>query len=147
MRPASSDPGAGAQIVSSVRRRQPHLLRDVEAEAHRQLRRRRALPRVEDDLGRLGVHPDVRLRARGHVAALSERATHQHEPAEQLRQRRFGADGERHVRQRAGRDEPELAGTGARLLDDHGRRLAVGHVPGRISGDEATEPLLAVHDR
>jgi hypothetical protein len=90
--------------------RHDDLLRHLEAHAPRQLGRRGAGPALEDLRGCLGVHPHVRLRARCHVAALAVRAAHQREAAQQLRQPGLTLGGERHVRQRAGRDQEDLAG-------------------------------------
>ena len=60
----------------------------------------------------LRVDAGVPFRHRGGVAAVVEGPAHDHQPAQQLRQSRLGAQGQRQVRQRAGGDPDQLAGVG-----------------------------------
>ena len=67
-------------------------------------------PGREDLGGRLGVDNDVPLRDRRRVAEMVIGAAHDHQSAQQRRQRGFGAQGQRQIGQRAGRHPDQFAG-------------------------------------
>ena len=69
----------------------------------------------------------------------AERAAHQRVAAEQPRQRRLAQDREREVGQRAERDERDLAGPPARLVEDDVDRVAVARAA-RVGGGSSAWP-------
>src|SRR5207245_430441 len=91
------------------------------------------------------IHPDVGLGARGDVAAGPVGAAHQREAAEQRRERGFELQGERHVRQRSGRDERHLAAAPSGLLRDQRRSVPRRDRLRVVTGDVRAESFGAVH--
>ena len=105
------------------------LLGDVETEGERSRDRRvggdRLSPGAKHDLGGLGVAVDVPLGRRGRVARHAERAAHQRVALEEAGQSRLAQDREREVRQRPERDQRDLAGPAAGLVEDQVDGMAV----------------------
>ena len=113
-------------------------LGDVQAERARAGRRAAARrsahpgPGAQDDRQRLRVDARVPFGRRCRVARRAVGAAHHHEAREQPRQLGLAEDRDRDVRQRAQRDERDLAGPAAGLRDDEvGRRAASTGPPGR----------------
>ena len=74
--------------------------------------------RVEHQIGGLRVVEEVRVGVRGDVPRHGDRAAHDHDGAEQVRQVRFEQDREGDVGQRAQREEGQLAGLGSGQPDE-----------------------------
>ena len=115
----SGESGAGAHTSSRSGRRM--IARSVMSRPTQIGRRSSSTPEkaVKTSAAASRVHPDVRLRGGRHVAAAGERPAHQRESAQQLGKARLLAEGERDVREGAGRDEEHLTRPVARRADDH----------------------------
>ncbi len=87
-------------------------------------------PGAQHDPCRLRVAVQVPLAGRGRVAGHAEGPTHAHVSAEQPGEGRLAFEGQGEVRQRTERDQRDLTGETAGLLDDQVNPMAVGHRPG-----------------
>ncbi len=84
-------------------------------------------PRIEADLGRLGIDVHVPFGRRGGVARRAVRAAHHHPAAEQLGQRRVALDRKGQVGERPEGDERDLPGPATCLLEDDVHPVSVRH--------------------
>ena len=101
-------------------------------------------PGAEDDLRRVRVAVDVPLGGRRRVAGHAEGAAHEHAAPEQAGAGRLAQHGDGEVRERPERDQRDLAGPPASLVEDEVDGVAVAERPARRRQLGVAEALRAV---